>query len=170
MLVSSQFSRQSTLLERRRKRPIWKEEPRSFYLKPASTCHLLVSGLNGAMFPSLSLFVSGFQRRWGICSHAVHQLSCHPPTITSKRGRNMSMGGWVKNKDTRCHPPPGMGRIGQEPISGCSAWLPGRRVTICQAGWGQKSYSYWGWGHRAHGNRCSGMGSALGGGWWNSTG
>lgn len=62
----------------------------------------------------------------------------------------MSTGGWVKNKCSRCHPPPGMGRIGQEPTSGCAAWLPGRHVTICQAGRGQKSYGCWGWGDRTH--------------------
>lgn len=43
-------------------------------------------------------------------------------------------GGWVKNKGARCHPLPGMGRVGQEPTSGCAAWLPGKRVPSCREG------------------------------------
>lgn len=79
---SLRTKKKETDLERRASQLL----PKTSLHLPSSRCRLKWSNI-----PSLSLFVSGFQRRWGICSHAVHQISCHPPTITSERGRNMSM-------------------------------------------------------------------------------
>jgi len=72
------------------------------------------------------------------------QSRCSPallsPSHNNLRERKEHVyGGWVKDEGTRCHPPPGMGRGGQEPTSGCTAWLPGKHVPICQAGRGRRA-------------------------------
>lgn len=138
MLVSSQLSRQSVLLEGRRKTDLERRAsqllPKTSLHLPSSCCRLKRSNISQPQLVCL-WFPKEMRHTQSRCSPALPS----PSHNNLPERKEHLYGGWVKNKGARCHPPPGTGRAGQESTSGRAARLPGKRVPICQAGWDRRA-------------------------------